>query len=73
MAPRLSSLLGGIYVKPDEYKGECIYSIFHVQEAALLVARIPAPPPGRLSRALVVGLGPGTAARGLQVLRGTRR
>uniref|UniRef100_A0A061SIP4 Spermine spermidine synthase n=1 Tax=Tetraselmis sp. GSL018 TaxID=582737 RepID=A0A061SIP4_9CHLO len=56
------SLLGGVYVRPEELAGESVYSAFHVQEAVLLAgpARRPAP------RALVVGLGPGLAAKGLQ-------
>ena len=56
------SLLGGIYLQPSDVEGECIYSVFHVQEAVLLT-RPPDAPPGR---ALVIGLGPGTAAMGLQ-------
>jgi hypothetical protein len=57
----LRSLLGGVYVTPKEHEGESIYSIFHVQEAVLLVPRATHP-----KRSLVIGLGPAIAARGLQ-------
>ncbi|KAL4857086.1 Polyamine aminopropyltransferase [Chlorella vulgaris] len=55
------SVLGGEYVAPAEVAGQTIYTAFYLQQAAVLLR------PGG-SRSLHVGLGVGTAVKGMQRL-----